>query len=97
MGHRADSARSALGRTLLLLLGFIAACGPRPATEPGREATMLVVAVTGLRADDPLDQVTTGSLEALEKYTEAIALFDRGGDRDMMNALLVSPVFDIVA
>ena len=37
---------------------------------------------TDLRADDPLDEVTTGSLEALEKYTEAIALFDRGGDMD---------------
>jgi tetratricopeptide (TPR) repeat protein len=45
-----------------------------------------------LRADDPLDQVTTGSLEALEKYTEAIAIFDRGGDTDMMNALLEESV-----
>jgi len=45
-----------------------------------------------LRADDPLDEVTTGSLEALEKYTEAIAVFDRGGDSDMMNALLEEAV-----
>jgi tetratricopeptide (TPR) repeat protein len=45
-----------------------------------------------LRADDPLDQVTTGSLEALEKYTEAIAIFDRGGDMDMMRALLEEAV-----
>ena len=47
---------------------------------------------TDLRADDPLDEVTTGSLEALEKYTEAIAIFDRGGDRDMMRALLEESV-----
>ena len=45
-----------------------------------------------LRADDPLDQVTTGSLEALEKYTEAIVIFDRGGDMDMMRALLEEAV-----
>ena len=32
---------------------------------------------TDLRADAPLDEVTTGSLEALEKYTEAIPLLER--------------------
>ena len=45
-----------------------------------------------LRADTPLDEVTTASLEALEKYTEAIAIFDRGGDRDLMNDLLEESV-----
>jgi tetratricopeptide (TPR) repeat protein len=45
-----------------------------------------------LRADAPLDQVTTASLEALEKYTEAIAVFDRGGDSDLMNDLLEESV-----
>ncbi len=47
---------------------------------------------TDLRADAPLDEVTTGSLEALEKYTEAIAIFDRGGDTDMLRALLEESV-----
>ena len=47
---------------------------------------------TDLRADAPLDEVTTASLEALEKYTEAIAIFDRGGDRDLMNDLLEEAV-----
>jgi len=45
-----------------------------------------------LRADAPLDEVTTASLEALEKYTEAIAVFDRGGDIDLMNDLLEEAV-----
>ena len=47
---------------------------------------------TDLRADEPLDEVTTASLEALEKYTEAIAIFDRGGDDDLMRALLEEAV-----
>ncbi|MCL7968484.1 MAG: tetratricopeptide repeat protein [marine benthic group bacterium] len=45
-----------------------------------------------LRADAPLDEVTTASLEALEKYTESIAIFDRGGDTDLMNDLLEEAV-----
>jgi tetratricopeptide (TPR) repeat protein len=45
-----------------------------------------------LRADAPLDEVTTASLDALEKYTEAIAVFDRGGDIDLMNDLLEEAV-----
>lgn len=45
-----------------------------------------------LRADEPLHQVTTSSLEALQKYSEAIAIFDRGGDIDMMRSLLEEAV-----
>jgi tetratricopeptide (TPR) repeat protein len=45
-----------------------------------------------LRADDPLDQVTTGSLEALQKYSEAIEIFEAGGDESVGNALLEEAV-----
>jgi len=45
-----------------------------------------------LRADEPLDQVTTGSLEALEKYSEGIEIFEVGGDEDLGNALLEEAV-----
>lgn len=47
---------------------------------------------TDLRADEPLDQVTTASLEALEKYSQAIAIFDRGGDIELLNDLLEEAV-----
>jgi len=47
---------------------------------------------TDLRADEPLDQVTTASLDALEKYSQAIAIFDRGGDTELMNDLLEEAV-----
>ena len=47
---------------------------------------------TDLRADEPLDQVTTASLDALEKYSQAIAIFDRGGDFELMNDLLEEAV-----
>ena len=45
-----------------------------------------------LRADEPLDQVTTASLEALEKYSEAITIFDRGGDIEIERDLLEEAV-----
>ena len=45
-----------------------------------------------LRADEPLEQVTTSSLEALQKYSEAIAIFDVGGDESLGNALLEEAV-----
>ena len=47
---------------------------------------------TDLRADEPLDQVTTASLDALEKYSQAMAIFDRGGDFELMNDLLEEAV-----
>ncbi len=47
---------------------------------------------TDLRADEPLDQVTTASLDALEKYSQAMAIFDRGGDPELMNDLLEEAV-----
>ena len=45
-----------------------------------------------LRADEPLHQVTTGSLEALQKYSEAIEIFEVGGDEPVGNALLEEAV-----
>jgi tetratricopeptide (TPR) repeat protein len=45
-----------------------------------------------LRADEPLEQVTTSSLEALQKYSEAIEIFDVGGDESLGNALLEEAV-----
>ena len=45
-----------------------------------------------LRADEPLEQVTTSSLEALQKYSEAVAIFDVGGDESLGNALLEEAV-----
>lgn len=45
-----------------------------------------------LRADEPLDRVTTGSLEALQKYSEAVEIFDVGGDESVGNALLEEAV-----
>lgn len=47
---------------------------------------------TDLRADEPLDRVTTSSLEALRKYTEGIAVFEVGGDQNVGNALLEEAV-----
>ena len=34
--------------------------------------------LVSIRADQPLEHVTTGSLEALKKYTQAVRLFDTG-------------------
>jgi tetratricopeptide (TPR) repeat protein len=45
-----------------------------------------------LRAEEPLDRVTTASLEALQKYTSGIEVFDTGGDEDVGNALLEEAV-----
>ena len=45
-----------------------------------------------LRADEPLHRVTTGSLEALQKYSEAIEIFEVGGDESLGNALLEEAV-----
>lgn len=47
---------------------------------------------SGLRADEPLQRVTTGSLEALQKYSEAVEIFDVGGDESVGNALLEEAV-----
>ncbi len=45
-----------------------------------------------LRADEPLDQVTTASLEALKKYSQGIEIFETGGDEAVGNALLEEAV-----
>jgi tetratricopeptide (TPR) repeat protein len=45
-----------------------------------------------LRADEPLHRVTTGSLEALQKYSVAVEIFDVGGDESVGNALLEEAV-----
>jgi tetratricopeptide (TPR) repeat protein len=43
---------------------------------------------TSMRADEPLEQVTTGSLEALEKYSRALELFAAGTDHELGIRLL---------
>jgi tetratricopeptide (TPR) repeat protein len=43
---------------------------------------------TNMRADEPLEQVTTGSLEALEKYSRALELFAAGSDHELGIRLL---------
>jgi len=45
-----------------------------------------------LRADEPLAKVTTGSLEALEKYSQGVAVFEVAGDEAVGNALLEEAV-----
>jgi tetratricopeptide (TPR) repeat protein len=45
-----------------------------------------------LRADEPLARVTTGSLEALEKYSQGVVIFEVGGDEALGNALLEEAV-----
>ena len=47
---------------------------------------------SALRADEPLEQVTTGSLEALQKYSEGIEVFEAGGSESVGNALLEEAV-----
>jgi tetratricopeptide (TPR) repeat protein len=45
-----------------------------------------------LRADEPLAKVTTASLEALEKYSQGVEIFEVGGDEAVGNALLEEAV-----
>lgn len=45
-----------------------------------------------LRADEPLHRVTTASLEALEKYSQGVEIFEVGGDEAVGNALLEEAV-----
>ena len=45
-----------------------------------------------MRAEDPLADVTTGSLEALEKYSQALDLFRSGRDRQLGVELLEEAV-----
>lgn len=45
-----------------------------------------------LRADPPLEKVTTGSLEALQRYSEALHAFDVKGDDELGIALLEEAV-----
>jgi tetratricopeptide (TPR) repeat protein len=45
-----------------------------------------------LRSDEPLEKVTTSSLEALRKYSESMRLSREGGDEDASMALLVEAV-----
>jgi len=45
-----------------------------------------------LRADEPLAKVTTGSLEALKKYSQGVELFEVGGDEAVGNSLLEEAV-----
>jgi len=47
---------------------------------------------TNMRADEPLEHVTTGSLEALEKYSRALELFAAGTDRALALDLLEEAV-----
>jgi tetratricopeptide (TPR) repeat protein len=47
---------------------------------------------TNMRADEPLEYVTTGSLEALEKYSRALELFAAGTDHELAVALLEEAV-----
>ncbi len=47
---------------------------------------------TNMRADEPLERVTTGSLDALEKYSRALELFESGRDRQLGIALLEEAV-----
>jgi tetratricopeptide (TPR) repeat protein len=47
---------------------------------------------TDMRADEPLADVTTGSLEALEKYSQALELFRTGRDRQRGVELLEEAV-----
>jgi eukaryotic-like serine/threonine-protein kinase len=43
---------------------------------------------TNMRADEPLERVTTGSLQALEKYSRALDLFASGRDHELGVTLL---------
>jgi TolB-like protein len=45
-----------------------------------------------LRADEPLAKVTTASLEALEKYSQGVEIFEVGGDEAVGNAMLEEAV-----
>ena len=47
---------------------------------------------TNMRADEPLEFVTTGSLEALEKYSRALELFAAGTDHELGIRLLEEAV-----
>ena len=47
---------------------------------------------TNMRADEPLEQVTTSSLEALEKYSRALELFAAGTDHELGITLLEEAV-----
>jgi len=47
---------------------------------------------TNMRADEPLERVTTGSLDALEKYSRALELFESGRDYELGIALLEEAV-----
>jgi tetratricopeptide (TPR) repeat protein len=44
--------------------------------------------LVAIRANDPLERVTTGSLEALRKYSQALIAIDRDGDDERGIALL---------
>ncbi|MGW8283890.1 MAG: tetratricopeptide repeat protein, partial [Gemmatimonadota bacterium] len=47
---------------------------------------------TNMRADEPLENVTTGSLEALEKYSRALDLFAAGTEHELGIRLLEEAV-----
>ena len=47
---------------------------------------------TNMRADEPLERVTTGSLDALEKYSRALELFESGRDYELGIAMLEEAV-----
>jgi len=47
-----------------------------------------------IRADAPLARVTTGSLEALQKYTQAIRLTDNGREEEALPLLLQATTLD---
>jgi tetratricopeptide (TPR) repeat protein len=47
---------------------------------------------SSMRADEPLEQVTTGSLDALEKYSRALELFEAGTDHELGIRLLEEAV-----
>ena len=50
--------------------------------------------LVSIRADQPLEHVTTGSLEALRKYTEALRLSDRGREEAAIPLLQEATTID---
>ncbi|MFN2432519.1 MAG: tetratricopeptide repeat protein, partial [Gemmatimonadota bacterium] len=58
----------------------------------GRLRERIGESLKSIRADDPLEQVTTPSLEALRKYSQAQQVMDRDGDASRGVALLQEAV-----
>ena len=50
--------------------------------------------LVSIRADEPLEHVTTGSLDALKKYTQAVRLFDAGQEEAALPLLQEATAID---